>query len=143
MALVTFTLKDFQLESLAHLDADVVFQASEPATSFGYLLSTVRVVVPLAPNGSGVVDLVPTTTMPQKGVHYTIQIRMRDPDGNFTYIDFPDWKLFVPSAGGNLDELMQFPTNPSFVWVGESPPAGSPAGTLWFNPTTNDLSIWS
>lgn len=141
MALVTFTLKDFQLEALADRQPTVVFTASAPATSFGYVLSTVPIRVPLSPNGSGSVDLVPTTTMPQQGIYYSMKIEvLGETAGEYTHVDFPDWKLYVPSDGGSFDDLITMPVNPRFTWVGTTPPPGNvPLGTLWYNPVTDDV----
>lgn len=146
MALVTFTLKDFQLDSLAARQPQVWFHPSAPATSNGYVLSATPVgPVPLEINGTGQVDLVPTTVMPQRDIHYTMRIQLLGQvEGEFTWVDFPDWKLYVPVAGGDFDDLISMPLNPTFLWVGtEPPPAGVASGTLWFNPATDDLKIWS
>jgi hypothetical protein len=145
MAIVTFTLKDFRLESLAGRQPQVFFIPSDPATSSGYVLSATPVgPVPLTASGSGEVNLVPTTVMLQKDIYYRIRIKLLGAiEGDSTWIDFPDWKLYVPLAGGPLDELISAPLNPIYWWVGPNEPPGDvPVNTFWWNTTTNDVKRW-
>lgn len=143
MATVTFKLTDFGLDSLAAFAPEVVFTPSGPAVNSTNLLATRPIVATPNTDGTGVVDLAPTDDLRPEG-WYAISMRWLDASSEFIGVDFPNWRLYVPPAGGALADLIVTPWNPGLVWAGPTAPAGTPtANTMWLNTTTGDLSIWS
>lgn len=142
MALVTGTLRNFGIESLAPYSPQIVFTPSGNAVLGDYLLATDPIVV--TPQVSGVfeVNLAPTVDI-RPDCWYTIAIQWLDAGGNYIRKDFPDWKLRVPSIGGTVTALLAVPANPAQVWVGETPPPNPVPGTWWLNPTTGELKEWN
>lgn len=142
MALVTGTLRDFGLQSLAEYSPQVIFTPSSPAIGGPYLLATEPVVaIPLI-GGQFEANLIPTIDL-RPDCWYTISIQWLNLDGDYIRKDFLDWKLRIPSAlGGEISDLLAAPPNPSQAWVGESPPDNPAPGTWWLNPTTGELKEW-
>jgi len=50
--------------------------------------------------------------------------------------DFPDWKLFMPSGGGNFAELISTPPNLDLIYFGSLPPAETENYLLWVDIVT-------
>lgn len=148
MATVTGTLADFGLNSLASFSPQIVFTPSSAAVggvAIPYLLATQpRVVIP-ASDGSFTATLVHTDILRgAKDIYYSIRIEWLDSAGNFVHVDFPDWKLYVPAAGGTIVDLIQAPWNPALVWVGPTPPGGQPTNnTFWLDTETGNLNRWA
>lgn len=143
MALVVGNVSTFGLESLSMLPIDLSFVPSGPAASGSkYLLISKPVPATVALNGSGAFSVNLAST---DGVYplswYTVRTEWLDPAGNFTRIDFPDWKLFVPAEGGDFADLVQFPQNPQLVWVSLTEPTAIPTGnSLWLKDNPNDTA---
>lgn len=142
MAAVFGNLSTFGLESISLVGALVEFVPDQPAvTGTKYLLTAKPVTVPVATDGSGAftVNLAPSdSTTP--GTFY--RIRVTSLDGSFTFLDLPDWRLYVPAAGGELASLLRssLATNAAMVWTGPDAPVNPAPGTGWLvtDPTSPD-----
>ena len=73
--------------------------------------------------------------------YYTIQLWYLDSAASYISVDYPDFKLYVPAAGGEIGDLIDTPLVAGEVWIspGGSEPPGSKSGDLLFDPITNDL----
>lgn len=139
MAIITGTLRDFGLQSLAAYAPQVVFTPSSPAVGGPYLLSTEPVIVTPEVGGQFEANLMPTIDL-RPDCWYWISIVWLDPAGNYIRKDFLDWKLRIPtSAGGAISDLLSVPSNPAQAWVGVTEPDNATPGTWWLNPTTGEL----
>jgi hypothetical protein len=133
MAVVVGNLATFGLESASVGQSLVEFIPDQPAvTGTKYLLTAKPVTVPVAADGSGAftVNLAPSdSTTP--GTFY--RIRVTSLDGNFVFLDLPDWRLYVPVSGGELASLLRSSllTNAAMVWTGPSAPENPAPGTGW------------
>lgn len=140
MAVVTGTLTDFGLQSLAGLSPRIIFTASDPTTLGGRLFSTKPIVVIPSSSGAFSVDLQPTEfIMPE--VFYRIRVEWLDSDGGYVGVDFFDWPLYVPEAGGAIGDLALTDANPQLAWVGVDEPPRLPVRTSWWlqvNPDDPD-----
>lgn len=142
MAIVTGKLTDFGLALLTPYAPELVFVPSGPAVIAGALLATKPVVVIPAADGSFTVNLQPTDAT-QTVFWYTLTVEWLNSSGGYVGKDFPDWKLFVPTSGGTIGDLVTAPANPAMVWIGESEPPNPSVGTWWLIPSTGDLKEWS
>jgi hypothetical protein len=147
MATVTGALTDFGIQPFPALQPRLIFTPSGPAVSDARLFATKPIIVPVA-SGSGIfsVDLQPTDGV-RPAVHYKVTIEWLMPgvDGQpgYTPADFLQWEIFVPAAGGAIQDLINAPVNPLLFWVGETPPPVPTAGQLWLKPSTGDIKKWS
>ncbi|MGY2747200.1 hypothetical protein [Arthrobacter sp. UYCu723] len=149
MPVISGTLRDFGLAAFPGQQPEIVFRANQPAvTSGGAILATKEIKV--TPNSAGdwSVTLSATDTLATGGIWYTIEITWQDPANNYTQVDFPDWRLFVPGKGGDLADLLEKPANPSLVWVSLTAPSPTP-GMKWLEASpdgaagTGNLYEWS
>jgi hypothetical protein len=141
MATVTGTLADFGRANLIDLSPELLFYPEDTTTSGSYLLMAnkpVSAVIDIW--GNWTVSLEPTESMSPRR-YYKLRIRCRDVSGGFVYADFPDWKLYVPPAGGNIAALLDTPLDTGWVWVidGGSDPAAARSGDLLFDSSTDNL----
>lgn len=143
MALVTGALSDVGIEAFPDLKPLLKFTPSGPATAGTRLFATKPVTVPVNA-GSGIfsVDLQPTTSM-RPAVWYVVTIEWLDPAGNYVSNDFLQWKLFVPSGGGNFGDLIGAPANPMLFWVSDTAPVSPQKGQRWLNTTTSKITEWN
>ncbi|KAB1867343.1 hypothetical protein [Microbacterium algeriense] len=135
MALVKGNVATFGLESISLASAELRFIPSSMAvTGTKYLLSSRPVPVTVAADGSGAfsVNLMPSDAT-RPSIYYMIQLEALDAAGNFTTLEFPDWKLYVPADGGDIAALLatSLLTNAGMVWVDEDPPENPAARTGW------------
>ena len=149
MAIVTGFVDDFGPAELAASGLTISFTPSGPAVQDApggqgerVVLSSRAIDVVPALDGSFRVDLVPTDTV-QPNTWYTITMRWLNGADIPIGADFPDWRLYVPTAGGSVGDLLAVPTNPIWVWTSTTPPANPTPGIWWLNPTTGDLNEWS
>jgi hypothetical protein len=145
LATVTGILTDFLNVPLAAFSPEIWFTPSGPAISNAAntaLFSTKPIVVIPAADGTFTVNLQSTDFL-QPSVWYMVSVRWLDSVGGYVGIDFIDWQLFVPTAGGAIGGIIAAPSNPAQVWVGETPPANPTPGTWWLIPSTSDLFEWS
>jgi hypothetical protein len=139
MVAVTGNVSTFGLSSVPFYGAEVVFIPSSPAVAGDrYVLSGREVRVPIE-GGSGAftANLAPTETT-RPATFYRIRIESLDPANNFTYIDFPDWELRVPTTGGPIADLLDLSGNPAMVWAGPTPPPVAPVPGMWWLDTNED-----
>lgn len=141
MAKVTGALTDFGLQPFPELQPRLIFTPSGPGVSGARLFATKPMIVTPAGSGSFTVELQPTANL-RPALWYTITIEWLDPAGNYISSDHLSWKLFVPSGGGELSDLIETPANPSLVWVGPTPPLNLQPGQKWLNSITGTLSEW-
>lgn len=137
MALVTFVLNDFGMTYPAELRPTLVFQPSGPAVGgLNIYAPLAEQVATFSSNGLGSVDLQPNDAI-HPATHYKVSILT----ANGARTQLP-WKLFVPSGGGRLADLLKNPANPAAVWIGTTPPENPTPGTWWLNPLTGELAEW-
>lgn len=142
MAIVTGNLATFAAESVTVVGAIIEFIPDQPAiTGSKYILTDMAVPVAVAVDGSGAfsVNLVPTDST-NPGTYYRVRVTVPDPGNNFTHLDLPDWRLYVPAGGGEIASLLRssLATNAGMVWVGDTPPDNPAVNTGWLD--TDPLS---
>lgn len=150
MPTISGTLRNFGLVAFPGQNPVITFRANTPAvTQSGALLATKDINV--SPNSSGdfSVTLAATDNLATGNVWYTISISWLDAAKNYVQVDFPDWKLFVPTKGGDLADILEKPANPGLVYIGLIAPAYPSPGMKWLemNPDgtagTGNLYEWS
>ncbi|WIB16282.1 hypothetical protein DEJ34_03875 [Curtobacterium sp. MCPF17_050] len=138
MPAVTGTLRDFNIQSLAAFSPRIIFTPSGVAVSETRLYSTKPVVV--VPNLGGDFEVfLQATEDVDPAVWYTIRIEWLDSDKGYVGVDLVEWKLFVPSDGGSIGDLLRVPASAVRVWVGLEPPAYPSPGTLWLLMNPDDV----
>lgn len=138
MAVYTFKLLDFGLDSLTAFAPTVVFIADQPAFSGENVHITRRVVADLAADDSGSVELVPSVnTTPN--VTYTMRIEWLDAGNNFTGMDIIGG-LVAALGGGPIAEMGGIPI--TRFYVGETPPENPELDTWWLDTITGNLNEW-
>lgn len=138
MALVTGTLTDFNLGSLAALNVRMIFTPSGTGLDGSRVFAARPTTVTPAASGAFSVDLQPTVTM-TPARWYTLRIEWAEPGGGYTAADFPDFRIGVPVEGGVLAELVNAPiTNAYMTAWQENQPDPWPIGLTWIRPTTGD-----
>lgn len=142
LATITGTLADFGRVSLSSRSAELIFTPSAPTTTIagGFLLSAAPIVVKPASNGSWSVALEEFENM-HFPCFYTLKIRLLDPAAGYIWVDFPEWKIYVPFGGGTLAEVVAAPVGGGLIWTvpDDEIPDGAAAGDLMLNTTTSDL----
>jgi hypothetical protein len=141
MAIVTGTLADFGRANLITLNPELLFYPEDTTTSGSMLLMADKPVSAVIDNaGNWTANLEPTENMSPRR-YYKLRIRCRDTSGEFVYADFPDWKLYVPSGGGEITSLLDTPLDTGWVWVidGGTDPAAARSGDLLFDSSTDNL----
>ncbi|MGO4143813.1 hypothetical protein AB4Y77_01900 [Paenarthrobacter sp. YAF11_1] len=140
MAEVTGTLWDVGLGHLAGKSPVLYFTLNAPNRKAGALFATEPVKVIPASNGTFTVNLAPNTDM-HDTAWYTVRVRWvnsADPK-TFSYQDFPEWTLQVPTAGGSFSDLVSRPpTNSRMVYVSLAPPDNPRPFSLWLKDDPND-----
>jgi len=139
MAIVSGTLSDFGLTPLAGFQPTIIFTPSGVGVSGTRLLATRPIQVTPNPDGQFQLDLMSTDDI-TPATWYEVQIRWLEPSGGYSHIDFVDWKLFVPAAGGPLGNLLRAPSNNQLLVIWQATePNPWPVGVVWANTTTGDL----
>lgn len=124
MAVVTFTLTDFGLETLAGKSPRVIFTPSSAGVKGAQLFPSTPIVVIPAADGSGTVTLVPTDGVVPEA-WYTVSIEHLQPGGQYSHYDVLGFRLYVPEVGGAIGSLPGTPLSPQNVLVSlDSPPPG-------------------
>lgn len=139
MAVVNFTLYDIGGGHLAGKFPELVFTLNDTAATAGGVYVTEPLVATPAGDGTGIVNL-PSTDLMRDDNYYTLQIRWLDTAGNMTRIDFPDWKIRVPTGGGTLGDLRGPGSNMSMVYVSLTPPDDPRPFMLWLEQDPDNLS---
>lgn len=101
-----------------------------------------QTVTPNTTTGAYTLELIPTVDVPDAGFHYTIRGYYLDPDmyepgKGGGRVDVFEHKIYVPTAGGSIGDLIRLP-RPIFAWVIVSlttPPLIP--GALWLNADPN------
>lgn len=140
MATVTGTLRNFGLANINYLDPQIIFEANKPALGpTGQIFATEPIIVIPTSDSSWTANLEPTEGLLTEDVYYTVSVRWRDPANNYMRADFPEWKLYVPSAGGVFGDLIQHPVNRSMVIMSPTNPGtGFGVGALWLQTDPAD-----
>jgi hypothetical protein len=140
MATVTGKLLDFGLASINGLNPVITFRANKPATTTtGSFLATNPITVTPASDGTFSVSLSTTDDLVTGDVYYTISADWRAPDLNYMRADYPDWKVYVPSGGGNIADLIKQPVNRSIVITSPTNPGPNYGpGAYWLQLDPND-----
>lgn len=124
MPSVSGWLRDFGLDALLPSSPILLFCPSGPGiTSDGSVLSSTPIKATLGAGGNFVVSLASNDDVTPE-TWYTLRIAHFDAWGNYQHMDFPEWKIHVPAAGGNIGDLIQGPWYPASIWVGDTPPPG-------------------
>ena len=145
MALITGTAGDINLTAVEAYGLELVFWLNEPASQGAKLIITREYIVAVADDGTWTIGVPDTETMSQPR-HYKMRAQWRDPnafgdDRGMAGVDFPDFELFVPVAGGSFAELTEhFTTNPYMVFYQATEPASWPVGSVWVNSITGDMN---
>ena len=140
MALVSGSVLDLTAGSMDPLEIEVVFTLNAPNTyaagsSAGRIIPTEPAVIKPDSSGDFTVNLAVTTAMVNEG-WYNLQLRWLGADSGTALIDFPDWQIIVPSAGGNLGDLVVNTAgggihNSRVVWVSQTAPPYPRKFMLW------------
>ena len=141
MAVVSYTLSDMGLASLAAYSPRLVFTPSGPAVK-GSILFASRP-IGSTPNtfGEGTVTLSSTETMIPE-TWYTLTITWLDSAGNYISKDFPDWKIRVPAADGDLSDMIDAPAPGYLIWFGPEPPINPSEYTGWIDTDNGNFYEW-
>ena len=146
MATVTGALTDFGIQPFPTLQPRLIFTPSGPAVSDVRLFATRPISVTPLGSGSFTVNLQPTEGV-RPAVWYRVTVEWLMPgtgeDDGYTSVDDLGWDIFVPSAGGAIQDLIKAPVNPMLFWVGEDPPPVPVEGQRWLIPSTGDIKKWS
>lgn len=140
MAVVTGTLTDFGLDPIAGLYPEIEFRPSSPAVgSGGKLMATKPLRFTPTVAGAFTAFLQPTDDLLPVGVHYKMSVRWLDAEKNFVKADNPDWKLFVPAAGGAIADLIRLPFGPALsITSPVAPPLWVGFGASWLQLDPSD-----
>lgn len=107
--------------------------------------------VSVIPDGTGdfTVTLTDTTTLLNEG-WYTLSIEWLRPGTpekpGFGPIDFPDWRILMPSSGGTIQDLITDSqgrpggSNGAFIWVGLTAPINPRPFTYWIQSNPDDAT---
>lgn len=138
MSTVTGSLRSIGLASMAPLAPRLILTINKAAVTGTTVIPSAPLSV--VPDSDGVFsfDIAPTDAMSEDH-WYTIRIEWLNGEDIPTGRDFPDWELRVPTSGGQLGPLLEFPSNPAQVFVGDFAPKNSTPGTWWLNSTSGDL----
>jgi hypothetical protein len=132
MPVVSGALTDFQIGALG-TGAILTFTPSGVGIGSARLYATrPNIAVPDTITGLWSIALASTDGM-LNTTWYTISIQWLDSTGNYIGKDFLDAKLFVPSAGGTISDLLVFSYGGGQVWVGET---DNPNYRFWYQPST-------
>lgn len=150
MATVTGSLKDIVGADMADRVAALFFQLNGPtiqatSTTPGTIHPTEPKKIIPSGDSSFTANLVATTVMLTNS-WYTLAIQWNDSAG--TLMDFPDWQIRVPVAGGVLSELITLAgraggpggSGPNFTAVlyGLTEPPNLVVGQMWWKTDPND-----
>jgi len=127
---ITGTLTEIAGGHLAGQYPEVVFTLNKTGTTESTIYPTEPAKVTPASDGSFSVNLADTTKMLDDS-WYTMSIQWLDGAANYNRIDYPDWKIRVPTAGGPIGNLRGNGSNLSMVYVSKTPPANPVPFMLW------------
>jgi len=130
MAEVNLTLYDIGGGHLAGKNPQLFFTLNDTAATAGGVYVTEPLVVTPGGNGAATFDL-PTTDLMRDDNYYTLSIRWLGPAGEPARMDFPGWKIRVPTGGGNLGDLRGPGSNLSMVYVSLTAPEHPVPFMLW------------
>jgi hypothetical protein len=139
VAVVTGTLYDIAGGHLAGKYPELVFTLNDTAATSGGVYVTEPSVVTPGGDGSFTTNL-PSTDLMRDDNYFTLQIRWLDTAGNSNRIDFPDWKIRVPTGGGNIVDLRGNGSNLSMVYVSLTPPEYPVPWLKWWKTDPDDTN---
>lgn len=124
MAVVTYTLTDFGLQSLADKEPRVIFRASGAGVKVGRLFPSTPIVSIPNTAGEGSVNLEPTDGLVPE-VWFEVAIEHLKPGGQYKHFDILGYRLYVSATGGAIGDMPGAPLSPQTVLVSlDDPPAG-------------------
>ncbi|WP_394254696.1 hypothetical protein [Pseudoclavibacter helvolus] len=140
---VTFQLRTFGLEATRDLLANVVFTPSRDGAIGLDGMLVRRVLVPFssidAITGRGQVTLARTVGL-KPPTHYDVSVEWLDPAlEGWASISVP---IHVPASGGDLSDLVDFPSTGEEWWVAPESPPINDSSFLWLDPETDDVFRW-
>lgn len=133
MAVVTFTLTDFGLETLTDKSPRVIFTPSSAGVKGAQLFPTTPIVTIPDAAGNGSVTLEATDGVVPT-VWYSVSIEHLQPGGEYTHYDVLGYRLFVPEVGGPIGSLPGAPLSPQSVLVSLDPPPPGYKGWWLYSP---------
>lgn len=133
MAVVTFTLTDFGLETLTDKSPRVIFTPSSAGVKGAQLFPTTPIVAIPDAAGNGSVTLESTDGVVPT-VWYTVSIEHLQPGGKYTHYDVLNYRMFVPEQGGPIGSLPGAPLSPQSVLVSLDPPPPGYRGWWLYSP---------
>lgn len=139
-AKITGQLTDFGLDPLTAHDPLLIFKHVRPGVAGTAILSTKPVEIRPLYNGYFEADLVPAAAIAPAG-YYTVTIEWTAPPGRKRHREQFPARLYVPSEGGVLADILRVPPNPALVWTGEEPPRDPSPGSWWQTPA-GDIFEW-
>jgi hypothetical protein len=137
MAVVTGTLYDIGGGHLAGKFPELVFTLNDTAVTAGGVYVTEPSVITPGGDGSFTANL-PATELMRDDNYYKLHIQWLDTAGNSNRIDFPDWKIRVPTGGGTIGDLRGPGSNLSMVYVSLTPPEHPVPFMLWLEQNPDD-----
>ncbi|WP_426302782.1 hypothetical protein [Arthrobacter sp. R-11] len=138
MPVVTGTLWDMGLGHLVSKHPELVWTLNAPNAKASGLFTTEPVRTTPAADGSFSATLASTTDM-QDEAWIRLSVQWSDAAGNFQKVDFPDWRIEVPTTGGSFPNLITGPAgNSRMVYVSLTPPEDPRPFSLWIKQEPND-----
>lgn len=138
MAVVTFTLTDFGLDTLTDKSPRVIFTPSSAGVKGAQLFPTTPIVAIPDAAGNGSVTLEATDGVVPT-VWYTVSIEHLQPGGEYTHYDVLNYRLFVPEQGGPIGSLPGAPLSPQSVLVSLDPPPPGYRGWWLYSPAQGQV----
>jgi len=140
MATVTGTVTEVSGGHLVGRNPQIIFTLNQPNAKAGKMHPTRPLAVTPASDGTWTASLESTTDMIDDA-WYTVSIQWQDDGGKPTRMDFPEWALQVPTAGGVFSNLFgKPPANTRMVYVSLTAPTDPRPFMLWLrqDPTNPD-----
>jgi hypothetical protein len=139
MAAVNLTLYDIGGGHLAGKNPQLIFTLNDAAATAGGVYVTEPIVVTPGSDGSASFDL-PSTDLMRDDNYYSLAVKWQGPAGESIRVDYPDWKIQVPTGGGNIVDLRGPGTNMSMVYVSLTPPDKPLPRTYWWKTDPDDIT---
>lgn len=143
---VTGSIRNAAMSATALGQPRVVFYFPDPQLNMilapGRVTPTDPVYVSPDSEGQFSVNLISTNDMLSPTAHYKMRIEWISKGLVEHVMDFPDWEIRVPSAGGSLDDLTTGALgswwNQRLIWVSLTAPRHPRRGMMWLLSDPNN-----